>query len=657
MSILFSVLFIACGDDSKSSSADIDDDLEEISSSDYDEEYDSSASQDSTKSSSSVKDSSASSSSIDSLNVSSSSNGLSSSYIPPSTKDKFTLVDGIAIKKDTVSDRSINKIYKTIQIGNKIWLAENLQSESKQGVCYDKQDSNCINMGWLYRTDVPGCPGDFTYPTQEDWEYLFYIAKNMKSLRSKDLWDNAGTDEFGFNLLPAGTCDLDTCTGMYETTSLLCKDPLGSYTFTSTSGTPEYKKFHPSIYISVRCVMDAEDLYSEEDLPQGCKNRDRRTVQGNQFFECMDNSWYASTLETPVHCSDKEESTNVLYHGSMYNCRSNKWFAITTMDKEVGFCTEDKLGDTLTYKSSLYACDSLKWIYAEVRHVYGECLQIDRDSIYTFKGYSYVCIDSVWRKATQNEQKYGVCTEAKTGTFSDESKDLICKNHQWSIASRYDKLGVCNAKTKGILSTLDSVFYVCDSTSWVKAEVQHVYGECLEYERDSIYTLNKVRYVCLDSAWKKASTSEIAYGVCTKAKSGTFSDEDKTEICDQHKWRYSTLEDKIGPCTTKNSGEIKESNDRKYVCKDSSWKTASTTDLLGPCNDDTRYTTKTESSREYVCKSTGWTTISSREKEFGICTPEMEGVIKDNYYICKKEALHQHVWVASPPFFVDFRLN
>jgi len=115
------------------------------------------------------------------------------------------------------TDPRDGKKYRTVKIGNKIWMAENLNYETGNSWCYGNNESNNRKYSRLYdwNTAMKACPAGWHLPTNDDWRDLIQAigGENAagKKLKSKTGWNNNGngTDEFGFSALPGGYRRID----------------------------------------------------------------------------------------------------------------------------------------------------------------------------------------------------------------------------------------------------------------------------------------------------------------------------------------------------------------------------------------------------------------------------------------------------------------
>ena len=124
---------------------------------------------------------------------------------------------------EMVDDRD-GQIYKTVKIGDQVWMAENLNYESGGSSCgggHDFQPGDCSKYGRLYiRFDAVGvCPEGWHLPDNTEWNALFAAVGGKevagKALRSQKGWvnDGNGPDVYGFSALAAGNRGSD---GLYN---------------------------------------------------------------------------------------------------------------------------------------------------------------------------------------------------------------------------------------------------------------------------------------------------------------------------------------------------------------------------------------------------------------------------------------------------------
>lgn len=122
-------------------------------------------------------------------------------------------------------DSRDGKTYKTVKIGDKVWMAENLNYQTGESKCYDNKPENCDKYGRLYvwREAVTACSDGWHLPNKQELEDLRMLAGQKAGdigmagtvLKSTTGWNDYkgksgnGTDGLGFGALPAGCYSSD----------------------------------------------------------------------------------------------------------------------------------------------------------------------------------------------------------------------------------------------------------------------------------------------------------------------------------------------------------------------------------------------------------------------------------------------------------------
>jgi len=112
-----------------------------------------------------------------------------------------------------LTDSRDGKKYRTVKIGEHIWLAENLNYDTEDSKCYKDNPENCKKYGRLYNlnTAKTACPSGWHLPTSEDFGFLSTATggykeagKNIRAAKGWKLNGASSGDKFGFSALPAG---------------------------------------------------------------------------------------------------------------------------------------------------------------------------------------------------------------------------------------------------------------------------------------------------------------------------------------------------------------------------------------------------------------------------------------------------------------------
>ncbi len=244
--------------------------------------------------------------------LSETSSGSADKVVSSSSEAKKTVWNYLNpdIDYDEFTDKRDSQVYKTVQIGEQIWMAQNLNYETENSWCGGgiqgtKTEGDCPVYGRLYTwaaaigksedecgyghdcdlasagsaTFIQGvCPDGWHLPSNDEWNALIgavdgsiteYTSSNTAGtkLKSQIGWkiNGNGTDAFGFSALPAGDRNYN---GYY--------DDEGDYVyFWSSTENNSYNAYYMLLYYrlddaylfndgrkdngySVRCIKDSD---------------------------------------------------------------------------------------------------------------------------------------------------------------------------------------------------------------------------------------------------------------------------------------------------------------------------------------------------------------------------------------------------------------
>lgn len=150
--------------------------------------------------------------------------------------------DGSVVAETLIDDRD-GQTYRTVKIGDQVWMAENLNyrnlgptaDDDSSSFCYDNDLANCTKYGRLYTWEAavgrecgfggkdcgPGagivrgvCPEGWHLPSAAEWDVLLTAVGDFSTagtkLKSVTGWNEYegksgnGEDVYSFSVLPAG---------------------------------------------------------------------------------------------------------------------------------------------------------------------------------------------------------------------------------------------------------------------------------------------------------------------------------------------------------------------------------------------------------------------------------------------------------------------
>ena len=226
----------------------------------------------------------------------------------------FTLSVFAAPQKGTLKDSRDGQVYKTVKIGDQVWMAENLNLKMNDSFCYDDNPEKCRKYGRYYKWNaaLKACPNGWRLPSKSDFEELF---KNPCSgLRTKNGWDEdeRGTDIYGFSWTPVPSLVNYGGYGRFWTSTDYEKNEAfsaGYYFGCFLSATPKGGAE------SIRCI--------KEDLSQNEKKSSMKDLRDGQIYKTVsigNQTWMAENLNVKTGgdlCYDNK-SDNCKKYGRLY---------------------------------------------------------------------------------------------------------------------------------------------------------------------------------------------------------------------------------------------------------------------------------------------------------------------------------------------------
>lgn len=198
----------------------------------------------------------------------------------------FAFVACDNVEKGSMTDSRDGKTYKTVKIGDQVWMAENLNYQTGDSKCYENKPENCEKYGRLYTWNdaLTACPDGWHLPSKEEFEKLLTLAGQKAGseqrdglvLKSYHSWkrvssvksfqpskSGGGTDDFGFRALAAGENSgndgkNDLFMSMGWDASFWSSTEDGSHLVLNFSSNDAFvcNVFSKEFGLSVRCVKD-----------------------------------------------------------------------------------------------------------------------------------------------------------------------------------------------------------------------------------------------------------------------------------------------------------------------------------------------------------------------------------------------------------------
>lgn len=262
--------------------------------------------------------------------------------------DSIQSIEPAKIPSDSVTpmqsmtDSRDGHVYRTVDIGDQTWMAENLSYDMAGSECWADEDS-CDVRGRFYewKNAKNACPVGWHLPSTAEWYALFSAVGGQrvagKALRNKTGWDGCDDckDEYGFSAIT---------TGIAYSTAIIFDGDADFWSFAENDSNHAYFMFLKyntnmariidrdfSMRSSIRCVKDGiRKVVDSTSLPvkaeKGVESfiTDSRDGQTYKTVKIGEQTWMAENLNYDVpnksYCYGKVPS-NCAKYGRLYEGR------------------------------------------------------------------------------------------------------------------------------------------------------------------------------------------------------------------------------------------------------------------------------------------------------------------------------------------------
>jgi uncharacterized protein (TIGR02145 family) len=173
-------------------------------------------------------------------------------------------------ENNTLTDLRDNQVYKTVTIGEQIWMAENLNYKYKAGTysfCYNDSTKYCNLYGRLYAYDVKNvqiCPEGWHLPDSVEWKNLIgeKLNESLKADSSWRTWQGKptdGTNETGFSVYASGYKNwVNKYNALGQIALFMIKDKRRVLQILYNLDEPRFSIDDDFTAVSIRCLKDSE---------------------------------------------------------------------------------------------------------------------------------------------------------------------------------------------------------------------------------------------------------------------------------------------------------------------------------------------------------------------------------------------------------------
>lgn len=226
-------------------------------------------------------------------------------------------------KYETITDARDQQRYKTIQVGNQVWMAQNLNFASPNSKC---DSCSLFGRSYTWNEALNSCPAGFVLPSMKDYEVLMAaVGTDANAWRSALGWNGkVGTDKAGLSVIPAGyySSKGEGFKRRGDMTGFWTRSADGEYAMRLKldvdKETVNLSGLNKNIGYSIRCISQGSSLNDDFSFVVDSRtNQPIKTVQIGDQIWLAGNMNYKSSKMTKNYCYDDNEA-NCEKYGRLY---------------------------------------------------------------------------------------------------------------------------------------------------------------------------------------------------------------------------------------------------------------------------------------------------------------------------------------------------
>ena len=186
-------------------------------------------------------------------------------------------VESLVQEGTPFTDPRDNRVYKTVKVGEQVWMAENMKfydADKKGGFygkswCYGGLEENCETYGRLYHWNaaVKACPEGWHLPSKDEFTTLFEDVGGVnvagRMLKAKEFWPESdkNDDSYGMRIVPGGYYYMKNFfyggeNAYLWTSTEVRANNMNSAGFVAGRASGSIDETYVEFGLSVRCVQD-----------------------------------------------------------------------------------------------------------------------------------------------------------------------------------------------------------------------------------------------------------------------------------------------------------------------------------------------------------------------------------------------------------------